>query len=110
MGAAALQGEVQMACLDRSIALGAGLGLGFEVHCLLPQCAVQPPSTGRAVPVMEAAWGPQRNTVSAPISAASAKRLLGVFLSNTSRTTLPSSIPCAVACSSICLATSGVQT
>ena len=51
------------------------------------QWAVQPPSTGSAVPVIEAAPGEHRNTASAPSSSTVAKRLLGWFLSSTSRTT-----------------------
>src|SRR6266568_9486023 len=38
------------------------------VQIRLPQCAVQPPSTGSATPVIEAAASLARNTATAPIS------------------------------------------
>jgi hypothetical protein len=57
------------ALLVASVPLGVG-----AVHvlpflppdCSRDQCAVQPPSTGSAVPVIEAPPGPHRNAVSAP--------------------------------------------
>ena len=48
------------------------------------QCAVQPPSTGSAVPVIDAAASLRRNTASAPISSTVAKRLFGCCASSTS--------------------------
>src|SRR5436190_4424607 len=74
------------------------------------QCAVQPPSTGSAVPVMDAPPGPQRKTARAPSSATSAKRLLGWAASRTSRMTSSRLMPRALAVSSIWFSTSGVQT
>src|SRR5882724_7770617 len=47
------------------------------------QCAVQPPSTGSAMPVIDAAASLARNTVSAPNSSTVAKRLLGCCASST---------------------------
>ena len=74
------------------------------------QCAVQPPSTGSAVPVIDWPPGPHRNTASAPISSTSAKRLFGWAASSTSRITSSRLIPRALAVSSIWFSTSGVQT
>ncbi len=48
------------------------------------QCAVQPPSTGRAVPVIEAPASVQRKTPSAPSSSTPTKRLLGCWASRMS--------------------------
>jgi hypothetical protein len=41
------------------------------------QCAVQPPSTGNAVPVIDAAMSLDKNTASAPISSTVANFLFG---------------------------------
>ena len=51
------------------------------------QCAVQPPSTGSAAPVIEAAASLARKTASAPISSTVAKRLFGCCARSTSRIT-----------------------
>src|SRR5215831_10488345 len=72
------------------------------------QCAVQPPSTGNAMPVIEAAAPEARKTESAPSSSTVAKRLLGCCASSTSRITFSRGMLCAFACPSICASTSGV--
>src|SRR5262249_46753674 len=72
------------------------------------QCAVQPPSTGNATPVIEAAASLARNTVSAPISSTVAKRLLGCWARSTSRMTCSRGMPCALAWPSTWASTSGV--
>src|SRR5262245_18667483 len=74
------------------------------------QCAVQPPSTGKATPVIEAAASLARNTVRAPISSIVAKRLFGCCASSTSRITCSRGMPCALAWPSVCASTSGVWT
>src|SRR5215212_4752603 len=76
----------------------------------LTQCAVQPPSTGSAVPVIEAAASLARNVASAPISSTVAKRLLGCWARRTSRITCSRGIPWDFAWLSICASTRGVQT
>ena len=58
---------------------GCGFGHGGTIG-LQAQCAVQPPSTGRAVPVIEAAPGEHRNTVSAPSSSTVGEALVGLVL------------------------------
>src|SRR5205823_11256893 len=63
--------------LRRSPAKRAGLRLLFH-------CAVHPPSTLIAVPVIDAAAGELRNTARSPSSSTVAKRLLGWAASRTS--------------------------
>ena len=75
---------------------------------LSAQCAVQPPSTGIAVPVIEAAASEARNTAKAPSSSTVAKRLFGCCASSTSRITCSRGMPCDLAWPSICASTSGV--
>src|SRR6516225_6873997 len=72
------------------------------------QCAVQPPSTGSAMPVIEPAASEARKTDSAPSSSTVAKRLLGCCARSTSRITFSRGMLCALACPSICASTSGV--
>ena len=49
------------------------------------QIADQPPSTGSAAPVMSAASGPQRNTISAATCSAEMKRPVGCFVAKNRR-------------------------
>ena len=72
------------------------------------QCAVQPPSTGSAAPVIEAAASLARNTASAPISSTWRTACSAAARSSTSRITCSRGMPCALAWSSICSSTSGV--
>src|SRR5262249_561452 len=72
------------------------------------QCAVQPPSTGSPMPVIEPAASEERKTDSAPSSSTVAKRLLGCCASSTSRITFSRGMLCALAWPSICASTRGV--
>src|SRR5689334_12220537 len=65
-------------------------------------CAVHPPSTGRAAPVIEAAASLQRNTDKAPICSVVTNCRVGWAWRRTSRTTSSSLIPRALAVSGIC--------
>src|SRR5215472_8730290 len=78
--------------------LGGGLpDQGRHGHLSLPspsdQWAVQPPSMGRAVPVIEAAPTLQRKTASIPSSSTIAKRLEGCWARRTSRITRSRGMP-----------------
>ena len=71
---------------------------GRKVLLSVPfQCAVQPPSTGRATPVMELAASPHRNTTVAAISSTVAKRFVGCSARKTLRMTSSRLMPCALA-------------
>ena len=107
MRAAALQREIDRLGLDRvrvsarsCAPLLPAASLLYRPCAFLPclcQCAVQPPSTGSAVPVIEAAASLARNTASAPISETCAKRLFGCDFSSTSLITLSRGMLCALA-------------
>src|SRR5262245_16781363 len=117
MCAAALQGEIDgpLASDRRSgRLLGTAAGelgnVGMGVHGSLPywhvvsgvasvcnQCAVQPPSMGSAVPVIEPALSLHRKTASAPISSTVAKRRVGWFFRKTSRITASRGMLCDLA-------------
>ena len=107
LGAAA--GELGNVCVGVHESLPQGL-LVLVVASVCDQCAVQPPSTGSAVPVIEAALSLHRKTASAPISSTVAKRLVGWFFRKTSRMTASRAMLCDFAWSSICFSTSGVHT
>src|SRR5205823_2724028 len=104
--------RISNACLRRVIHRGlhtCGSAVGKPAR--LPrqfQCAVQPPSTGKAMPVIEPAASDARKTDSAPNSSTVAKRLLGCCASNTSRITFSRGMLCALAWLSICASTRGV--
>ena len=61
------------------------------------QWAVQPPSTGSATPVIEAAASPHRNTTVPAISSTVAKRFVGCSARKTLRITSSRLMPCAFA-------------
>src|SRR5918996_1713537 len=107
--ATALQGEVDASWpgLGRNSFSNAARRLRphLPVHC-----AVQPPSTGSAAPVIEAAASLARNTTSAPNSSGVTNCLLGCEARMTPRTTSSSLMPCAFAWSVIWPSTKGVRT
>jgi hypothetical protein len=81
-----------------------------RLRAVMSYCAVQPPSMGNAVPVIDAAASVHRNTASAPICSVVTNWRVGCAWSYTSLTTSSSVMPRAFAVSGICLATSGVST
>src|SRR5581483_2254686 len=72
--------------------------------------AVQPPSIESIAPVIAAAASLQRYAASAATSSTFTNSLVGCGARITSRITRSSLMPCAFACSGICLSTSGVRT
>ena len=74
------------------------------------QLAVQPPSMGRAMPVMESAASEQRNFTMAPMFYAGTIFLMAALESMMSEMTLSSGMPWVCACAAICFSTSGVMT
>ena len=65
------------------------------LHRVRIQCASQPASIGKTLPVIAQAPGPQRNSTAAATSSGSISRLTAFSESRTSATTRSSSMPCA---------------